>query len=162
MSPSKEPAERPKKPAPSQLVRRCTQSHIRIGWWSLLTFVTLGLGLEAMHGLKIGWYLDVDYRRLLWTLAHAHGTLLALVHIAFGLTAWKLPGWHPRLRGIASRCLTAAGILIPAGFFLGGIFVYSGDPGLGILLLPAGAILLIGAILLTAIAAQNLSISDSP
>ena len=29
--------------------------HLRVGWWSLVVFVAMGLVLEAMHGLKIGW-----------------------------------------------------------------------------------------------------------
>ena len=51
--------------------------HLRFGWWSLLVFMTLGLMLEALHAFKMGVYLDVssETRRLLWTLAHAHGAL---------------------------------------------------------------------------------------
>lgn len=43
----------------------------------------------------------------------------------------------------ASPCLLSAGVLMPAGFLLGGLVVYGGDPGLGILLLPIGAALLL-------------------
>ena len=32
------------------------------------------------------------------------------------------------------------------GFFLGGLFVHAGDPGLGILLVPVGAALLFAAV----------------
>jgi hypothetical protein len=39
---------------------------------------------------------------------------------------------------------------MPAGFFLGGVFVYAGDPGLGILLVPVGGILLFAAVFMTA------------
>jgi len=55
--------------------------HLRFGWWSLLVFATLGLILESLHGFKVRAYLDVsnETRRLMWTLAHAHGTLLAVV-----------------------------------------------------------------------------------
>ena len=62
--------------------------HMRFGWASLLAFLTLGLALEGLHGLKVGWYLDVasSTRRLMFTLGHAHGTLLALVNIAYALT----------------------------------------------------------------------------
>ena len=27
-----------------------TKRHLRFGWWALLLFLTLGLGLEALHG----------------------------------------------------------------------------------------------------------------
>jgi len=130
----------------------CARRHIRFGWWALLVFLSLGMGLEAMHGLKIGWYVDPpnETRRLLWTLAHAHGTLLALVNISFGLTIRTAPNHAPRGRAIADRCLIAAAILLPAGFFLGGAINYGSDPGLGILLVPVGAILLLVGVLVTA------------
>lgn len=131
----------------SPLVR----THLRIGWASLLLFLSLGIGLEALHGLKLGFYLDVasEPRRLLWTLAHAHGTLLSLVHLGFALTVHLLPDWTGRARGWASWCLTGATVLMPAGFFLGGLFLHGGDPGLGIALLPLGAGLLFAAVVLT-------------
>jgi hypothetical protein len=124
------------------------QRHLRFGWWSLLVFATLGLVLETLHGFKVRAYLDVsnETRRLMWTLAHAHGTLLALIHIIFGLTlkvVRVVPA--PELRGI-SASLIAASLLLPGGFFLGGVAFYSGDPGLGILLVPVGAILLLTAV----------------
>jgi hypothetical protein len=124
------------------------QRHLRFGWWSLLVFATLGLVLETLHGFKVRAYLDVsnETRRLMWTLAHAHGTLLAVIHIIFGLTlkvVRAVPA--PELRGV-SAALIAASLLLPGGFFLGGIAFYSGDPGLGILLVPVGAILLLTAV----------------
>ena len=55
--------------------------HIRFGWWSLLVFASAGLVLESLHGFKVRAYLDTsnETRRLMWTLAHAHGTLLVPV-----------------------------------------------------------------------------------
>ena len=124
--------------------------HLRFGWWSLLVFLTLGLALEAMHGFKVGWYLDVanDTRRLMWTLAHAHGVLLGLVNIAFALTQNLRPIPSPR-RAVASALLIAASVLLPGGFFLGGLVVYEGDPGLGIFLTPIGGVLLLIAAWIT-------------
>ena len=58
--------------------------HLRFGWGSLFIFLCLGLTLELFHGFKVSSYLDVSNatRRLMWTLAHAHGALLGLIHIA--------------------------------------------------------------------------------
>jgi hypothetical protein len=142
----------------SGLVRR----HLRAGWWSLLVFLTAGLVLEALHGFKVGEYLNVanETRRLMWTLAHAHGTLLGLVNLAFAGTLRLLPSWPESQRHFASASLLAATGLMPAGFFLGGLFFYSGDPGMGIVLVPLGGTLLFVAVLLTALALKYLG--DDP
>ena len=125
--------------------------HLQFGWWALLVFVTLGFVLEGLHGFKVSWYLSVtsQVRREMWTLAHAHGTLLALVNIVFGLVARADPAAQDSL-GAASRFLLTASILLPSGFFLGGAVIYGGDPGLGILLVPLGGVSLIIAIFRTA------------
>lgn len=125
--------------------------HLAFGWRSLLVFVALGALLEALHGFKVGLYLDVsnETRRLLWTLAHAHGTLLSLVNIAFALSLAHVGAAGDSRIALASRCLIAATLLLPGGFFLGGLVIYSGDPGLGVIFVPIGAALLLVAIFLT-------------
>jgi hypothetical protein len=127
--------------------------HLRIGWWSLAAFLSLGIVLEALHGFKIGWYLDVSNatRRLLLTLAHVHGTLLALVHLAFAATlGLRAPRVLPRA-AVASACLTGAGIALPFGFLLGGLWPWGADPGLGIVLVPVGAALLLAGVVVVAL-----------
>ena len=138
----------------SSSVARC---HLRFGWWTLLLFLTAGLALEAMHGFKVAAYLNVsnETRRLMWTLAHAHGTLLGLVNLAFAFTAGRVPDWPSRPRGIASACLRGATLLMPVGFFLGGVFLHGGDPGVGIILLPVGGVLLLIAVLLAALGVKH-------
>jgi hypothetical protein len=127
--------------------------HLSFGWWTLLVFLTLGLVLESLHGFKVRWYLDVtnETRRLLWTLAHAHGTLLGLLNLAFAVSVAVLPPRSKRLARIASRALIGASVLMPGGFLLGGLVIYGGDPGLGILLLPLGAVLLFVGVLCAAL-----------
>src|SRR5579862_4433005 len=140
------------KPIPNSNTEYLIGRHLRFGWWSLLVFLTLGILLDVLHGFKVGWYLaeSNSTRRLMFTLAHAHGTLLGLLHIAFAASMPPLAAWTPRNRCLASNCLIGAGVLLPAGFFLGGITIYAGDPGLGIVLVPAGAALLFAAVWLTA------------
>jgi hypothetical protein len=135
-------------PEAHALIRR----HLRFGWIALLAFLLLGVLLEAMHGLKIGWYLNTgqETRRLLLTLAHAHGVLLALVNLAFASTLTHLPSLAARGLRIASPCLLGAGILLPVGFGLGGLATYGGDPGLGIFLVPPAALLLAAGVGVTA------------
>lgn len=110
-------------------------------------FVALGLVLELLHGFKIQIYLSVsnETRRLMWTLAHAHGVLLAVVNIVFalGLSGGRLPmRTVPRI----STALVLASILLPGGFFAAGIPFYEGDPGIGIIAVPVGAALLLLAL----------------
>ena len=128
-----------------QLIR----AHLRNGWGGLLFFVLLGITLEALHAWKSAAYLGVgnETRRLMWTLAHAHGVGLALLQLGFASTlglvfAAAISG---RLR-LASRLLNWANVLIPFGFLLGGAATYEADPGLGVLLVPVGALLLVVAI----------------
>jgi hypothetical protein len=127
--------------------------HLRLGWLWLALFIAIGLALEALHGLKVAAYLDLSQapRRHMWTLAHAHGTLLGLVHLGLAATLHARPELIPRSDiTLASRALIAAGILLPLGFGLGGIAIHGGDPGLGVLLVPPGGLLLLLAALLVA------------
>ena len=137
-------------PAPRpDYVRR----HLCFGWWSLFVFLLLGATLETLHGFKVGFYLDVsnETRRLMWTLAHAHGALLGLVNVAAGLTLRAVPALpeDPRTP-LLSATLVAAAVLLPGGFFVGGVAFYSGDPGVGIALVPVGAACLAIAVFLMA------------
>lgn len=140
-------------PAPRAAHSELVARHLRWGWWMLLAFLSLGLGLEALHGFKVDAYLGVDNatRRLMWTLAHTHGTLLGLVHLAFAVTLRleESPREGSPLH-LASRGLIVAGLLLPAGFFLGGLVFHEGDPGLGVLLVPLGGILLLASVFLVA------------
>ena len=131
--------------------------HLKSGWWGLLLFLSLGGVLEILHAFKLGFYLDVgnEARRMLLTLAHAHGALLSILQLAFAATLPLSPGWSGPGREWASRGLLAALVLVPGGFLLGGLFSHDGDPGLGILLLPAGLVLLFSAVLLSARAASR-------
>lgn len=133
--------------------------HLLLGWWSLLLFLTLGLVLEAMHGFKVQWYVGEDNvtRRLMFTLGHAHGTLLSLIHIAFAFSARALRRTGS-VSAASSWCLTLAGFLLPIGFLAGGLHTYHGDPGLGILIVPIGGLFLVIGVLMTALSMHRLSL----
>lgn len=138
-------------PAPPSEVRPdYVRRHLRFGFWALALFLTLGATLEALHGFKVGFYLDVsnETRRLMWTLAHAHGALLSLVNVVVGVALRAVPELADdrRRTGLASTMLVAATVLLPAGFFAGGVTFYSGDPGIGIALVPPGAACLLIAV----------------
>ena len=119
--------------------------HLRFGWYSLAFFSLVGIGLELLHAYKVGFYLDVDSetRRLMWRLTHAHGTLLALLNVAFGCTVPRLGAApEPPVR-VASACLLVAALVMPLGFFLGGAFATAADPSPLVALVPVGALLLV-------------------
>ena len=126
------------------------RTHLRFGWALLLVFLVLGAALEAFHALKWPVYLSADNetRRLMWTLAHAHGALLGLIHIAFAVSVPHLSQLSPSSLRLTSRMLIAAAVFLPLGFILGGSVVTGGDPSIGILLVPVGALALFGGVAL--------------
>src|SRR5690606_31956446 len=132
--------------SPSSLRARTIRRHLLEGWGGLFIFTCLGITLECLLAFKVPLYVDVDSesRRLMWRLAHAHGTLLSLVHLAaaFSFGRFALDAF-PRASGLISGTLSGAGILITGGFFLAGLDAHAGDPGLSIALVPAGAMLLL-------------------
>ena len=123
------------------LIRR----HLRAGWIGLLIFLAIGIALETLHGLKLGIYVDPQNatRRLMWTLSHAHGTLFALVNIAFAVSVNLLPLSHWKSLRFASNCLLGGLVILPLGFFLGGLWMFGGDPGIGVFLVPIGALMML-------------------
>ena len=112
----------------------------------LAVFATIGLSLEAFLGFKASWYLEEAYetRRLLFTLGHAHGALLSIVNVLFGVAATATKGEASRLL-VASRLLTIATVLLPSGFLIGGFGIRGSDPGIGIFLVPVGAVCAVAA-----------------
>lgn len=119
--------------------------HLRAGFGGLLAFVVLGTVLEALHAFKAPLYLDVgnETRRLMWRLAHAHGALLSIVNVLYALVVERMPEYASPL---ASRALLASLVLLPLGFFAGGVVVHGGDPGISVILVPIGALLLVGGL----------------
>ncbi len=132
-------------------LERTVRRHLILGWSCLLVFLSLGIALELMHGFKVRFYLDVsnETRRLMWRLAHAHGALFGLINVVFALSVKLAPGGDAAWRRAASFCLAGAALLLPGGFFLGGLLVYGADPWIGIVLVPLGALLGLVGILLT-------------
>ena len=137
--------------------RNLIHTHFKWGWIMLLVFLTLGFFLEVLHGFKAGFYLDAsnETRRLLWTLAHAHGTLFSLVHLPFATYLNTRVDWPRGRLKPASRSLMGGTILLPVSFFLSGLYIYDGDPGLFIYLAPFGALLLLVAVFLIAHSAMT-------
>lgn len=122
--------------------------HLKCGWLVLCVFLTMGVVLETLHGLKVDWYLNVglENRRLLFTLAHAHGALIGMLHLALSANMSQMR--MGRALRWCSWCLLSATILLPGGFLLGGVFLLGSDPGWGVFLTPVGGVLLITSVVL--------------
>jgi len=130
-------------------IARLQRRHLRVGWTALLVFAALGTTLELLHAFKAPWYLGVasESRRFLFTLAHVHGAALGLVNLALAATC-RLLARPPH--AAASPSLIAGTLLVPGGFFAGGLFAHACDPGLGSVLIPPGALLVLVALALIA------------
>lgn len=115
------------------------RTQLIIGWSALALFMIGGLLLEALHLFKSAAYFEVAIRRELWVLAHAHGAVLAIVNLCAGFTlrSTRSPSFG------SFWMLRLALVLMPAGFFLGGISPAEADPSLWIVLTPIGAALAI-------------------
>jgi hypothetical protein len=123
---------------------------VRMGWLLLAIALPFGVTLEALHGFKVQAYLASEMRREMWRLAHAHGTLLGMLCL---VSAALAEAYIPE--AIRARVLVMirwGAVLMPLGFFLGGVLNSEGDPSLGILLVPPGALLLIAALVRAALA----------
>ena len=125
---------------------------VRVGWLLLAIALPFGVTLEALHGFKVQAYLASDMRREMWRLAHAHGTLLGILCLVCGAIgeAWVPEAIRPRVMAM----IRWGSVLMPLGFFLGGVLNSEGDPSLGILLVPVGALLLIVALVRVALASR--------
>ena len=110
------------------------------GWISLAAWIVFGLLIEGLIGFRSPALLDDSVRREMFRLAHAHGTLLNLVLITAAICA-RLE--LIRLGRLTSLGLRTAVILLPIGFLLAGIWHFKDDPGVAILLVPLGALLLL-------------------
>lgn len=115
---------------------------LRLGLWLLLVSAPLGLTLETLHALKVQVYLGSHLRRELWTLAHAHGNLLGILCLVMATVSERCcPATGARARMLFT--LRTGALLMPVGFFLGGVLNREGDPSLAIALVPVGALFLI-------------------
>jgi hypothetical protein len=117
---------------------------LRTGYWLLAVSIPFGVTLEALHGFKVRAFVESEMRRELFRLAHAHGTLLGILCLVFAALAER--NVPEATRGSIARFVAGGAVLMPLGFFLGGILNSEGDPSLGIALVPVGAALLVVAL----------------
>jgi hypothetical protein len=109
-----------------------TSPHLRLGWTLIAIAFAAGLLLETLLGTKAVVVAEDALRKELWSLAHFHAAFLGLLNLVY-----------PRVSDARSRLPLLGSVLLPLGFFLGGIAHPEGDPSLAIWLAPIGAVLLV-------------------
>ena len=127
--------------------RRAAKRH---GFTLLFASACLGFALELAHALKLSAYLDVPLRRELLTWAHAHGMGLSLL-----LLAYAAVGVVDAASAAAERSLAIGSLLVPLGFLLGSLTLHENDPGVGIVLVPLGALTVLSSLFLVMRAAYR-------
>ncbi len=115
---------------------------MRQAWISLAVWIAFGILLEGFSAFRSTVLLDDYVRRDMFRLAHSHGTLLNIVLITAAICA-RLD--LIRLSRSSSISLRTSVVVLPLGFFLAGIWLFKDEPGLAILLVPVGAVLLLVA-----------------
>ncbi|MDC0671839.1 hypothetical protein [Nannocystis radixulma] len=126
------------------------ERHHRLSLALLAIFLASGLWLEAMIGLRAGGWVDDPLRREFLRLGHAHGGVLALVNLAVAWSIGQLATPEPWAGKIRVAALLGA-LLVGAGFMAGGLTHGPTDPGPPILVVPAGALLMLAAVVATAL-----------
>ncbi|HKR13472.1 MAG TPA: hypothetical protein VJT15_15515 [Pyrinomonadaceae bacterium] len=132
---------------------RAAQSWIRPAVFQALVgiavWMTFGLLLEGLIGYKTPAYLQDPVRRELFRLAHAHGTLLSLLLLGVALVCDR---FEVKLSDLVTMILRGGVVLMPIGFLLGGLWHYESDPGIGIWLVPAAAVMVVFGVVSVSIA----------
>ena len=113
---------------------------LRQAWISLALWIAFGILIEGLIGFRIPALIDDPIRRDMLRLAHAHGTLLNLVLLSAAICA-RLE--MIQLTSFSSLNLRLAALILPIGFLVAGLWHYRDEPGLGVFLVPIGAVLLL-------------------
>lgn len=128
--------------------------HLRLSIACVAVFLAAGLGLEGMIGLRAMGWLDDPLRREMLRLGHAHGGILGVVNLAlaWGMHRLATPeAWARRIRVAAWLGAVCVGV----GFFGGGLWHGATDPGPLVLLVPAGALMLLASCLTVALVRRD-------
>jgi hypothetical protein len=123
--------------------------HLRLSLVGLASFAALGLVLEGIYGLRLADFIDDPIRREFLRLGHAHGAVLALLNVGLAWAIERRGTPAPWARAIRVAALVGA-VVVAGGFLGGGAWHGPTDPGPMVLLVPAGALLVIGAVLAAA------------
>lgn len=123
--------------------------HLRLSIVLVAVFLGFGLVLEGLYGLRRAQWMDDEIRREFLRLGHAHGGLLGLLNLVMAWAMGRLgtpEHWAGRVRVAA----WVGAALVGVGFVGGGLFHGPTDPGPLVLLVPAGALMVLAALVAVA------------
>ena len=118
--------------------------HLRAALGLAAAFLAMGLWLEAMIGLRAAGWVDDPLRREFLRLGHAHGGVLSLLNVALAWAMVRLrtpDAWARRIRPAA----LVGAALVGLGFVGGALWHGPTDPGPLVLVVPAGAMMLLAS-----------------
>jgi hypothetical protein len=124
--------------------------HVRLSLLLVAAFLGLGILVESMLGTRAAALMDDPLRREFVRLGHAHGGLLGLLNLGIGWAMAQLrtpEGWARKVRIAAWSGASCVGL----GFLGGGVWHGATDPGVLVLLVPTGALLLLSALIAVAL-----------
>ena len=124
--------------------------HLRLALVQVAVFLAAGLWLEAMYGLRAEGWMDDDLRREFLRLGHAHGALLGILNLVIAWAMARLDTPENWARPIRVAALLGA-LFVGLGFFGGGLWHAPTDPGPIVLVVPAGAMMLLASCVAIAI-----------
>src|SRR5690606_6250300 len=96
--------------------------------------------VEAIYAFRVSGFIADPVRRAFLRLGHLHGALLLPANVA---VAWSSERWAPprSIGGPVRGAGCAGGILVGLGFLGGGVWHGPNDPGVLVLLVPAGGLM---------------------
>jgi len=130
------------------------ERHLRLSIGVVAIFLASGLWLEAMFGLRARGWMDDDLRREFLRLGHAHGGLLGLVNVALSVAMARLATPETWARKVRVAALFG-GLLVGLGFFGGGLWHGQTDPGPLVLVVPAGAMMVLASCVAVALVREK-------
>jgi hypothetical protein len=119
--------------------------HLRLTIGLIAVFLAFGMGLEGLYGLRPAQWMDDEIQREFLRLGHAHGGLLGVLNLGLAWAIGRLgtpEAWAARARLAA---WSGAG-LVGLGFMGGGLVHGPTDPGPLVLVVPAGALMVLAAL----------------
>lgn len=133
--------------------------HLRLSLVVTALFLALGVVIEALLGFRPPGWMEDELRREFLRLGHAHGAILGMLNVAIAWAVERLQTPTPWARRTRVAALLGA-LFVGFGFVGGGLWHGRTDPGPLVLLVPAGALLLLCSLVAIAVVRPDPTASE--